>query len=203
MEQNFHLTSVPVRDKAALRSVMRAARLGLSEAERLERASAAAAHVLASPAWARAVRVGLYIAIRGEMSAKALLRAAWAEGKEALLPCCPCGQDGFMRFVSVREGDRLERGAFGIPEPPKAAGGGKECVPDLIIVPGLAFTRDGTRLGQGGGFYDRYCSRPEHADALRIGYGYAFQLLDTLPHDPWDMPMHAICTEQGMVWMTV
>ena len=56
---------------------------------------------------------------------------------------------------------------------------------DIVIVPGLAFTRDGRRLGQGGGFYDRFLAQLP-ADCTTIGVGFAEQLLDDLPVEPHD-----------------
>lgn len=73
--------------------------------------------------------------------------------------------------------------------------------PDLIIAPGLAFDRDGIRLGMGGGYYDRLLALPRHNNSLRIGLAYAFQLADSLPRQPWDVPVHAVCTEKGLVWI--
>jgi 5-formyltetrahydrofolate cyclo-ligase len=68
---------------------------------------------------------------------------------------------------------------------------------DLVVVPGLAFTAAGDRLGQGGGWYDRFLPglRP---DALRIGVGFVEQLVDELPHEPHDVAMHRVITDAGV-----
>lgn len=73
--------------------------------------------------------------------------------------------------------------------------------PDLIIAPGLAFDRNGIRLGMGGGYYDRLLALPRHAASRRVGLAYSFQLVDSLPREAWDMPVHAVCTEKGLVWI--
>ena len=81
----------------------------------------------------------------------------------------------------------LRHGPMGIREPVDA---------DIVepkkvsawIIPGLAFTRKGKRLGYGGGWYDRFlASAPE--DAVKIGVAYPFQLVDDLPMDPHDIPL--------------
>lgn len=64
---------------------------------------------------------------------------------------------------------------------------------DVVVVPGLAFTRRGDRLGQGGGWYDRFLAglRP---DAVTIGVGFREQLVDHLPVEPHDVRLHQIVT---------
>ena len=81
----------------------------------------------------------------------------------------------------------LRRGPMGIREPVDA-----ETVPpkevSAWIIPGLAFTRSGKRLGYGGGWYDRFlASAPK--TAVRIGVAYAFQVVDDLPSEPHDIPL--------------
>ena len=68
--------------------------------------------------------------------------------------------------------------------------------PDVVIVPGLAFTRGGDRLGQGGGWYDRFLEdvRPE---CVTIGVGFAEQIVDTLPVERHDIALHHVVTELG------
>ncbi|MEP6673273.1 MAG: 5-formyltetrahydrofolate cyclo-ligase [Chthoniobacter sp.] len=66
-----------------------------------------------------------------------------------------------------------------------------------ILVPGLAFTKDGHRLGRGGGFYDRYLAALP-ATTHKIGVCFALQLVETLPIEPHDQRMDAVVTEEGL-----
>jgi len=182
-----------------LRAEMRAKRQALTAEERHALAQAAATSVLQSLPWKKAHSVGLYIAVRGEMDTSPLLQAAWQSGKQVLLPQCMPEGPATMRFMPCPGPEMLAPGAFGIPEPSYNYGM-PEVAPDLIIVPAVAFDRKGARLGQGGGFYDRYFFRPEVAGVLRLGYIYAFQLVDHLPQEPWDLPVDAVCTEHGILW---
>jgi 5-formyltetrahydrofolate cyclo-ligase len=70
--------------------------------------------------------------------------------------------------------------------------------PDVVIVPGLAFTAAGDRLGQGGGWYDRFLSevRP---DCVSIGVCFAEQLVDVLPVEAHDVTMDHVVTDRGVV----
>ena len=190
-----------VHDKEALRATMREMRRALAASACADLSYAAARHVLQSPLWKKACSVAMYVAVRGELDTGPLLQAAWQSGKQVLLPQCVMEGSAALRFMPCQGPEILTPGAFGIPEPqdPTLAGM-REIVPDLIIVPGIAFDRKGARLGQGGGFYDRYFFRPEIAGVPRIGYIYAFQLVDCLPQDPWDLSVDAVCTEHGIIW---
>ena len=71
---------------------------------------------------------------------------------------------------------------------------------DVVIVPGVAFAPDGARLGQGGGWYDRFLAsvRP---DCTSIGVGFDPQVVDALPTEPHDIRLHGIVTESGAMVM--
>ncbi len=70
--------------------------------------------------------------------------------------------------------------------------------PDIVVVPGLAFTTAGDRLGQGGGWYDRFLPQVR-ADCTTIGVCFAEQILDTLPVEDHDVTMDHVVTERGVV----
>ena len=65
-----------------------------------------------------------------------------------------------------------------------------------MIVPGTAFTPDGHRLGQGGGWYDRFLPRLR-PDCLKVGVGFAPQLVDHLPVEPHDVTLDLVVTDDG------
>ncbi|MEM6848998.1 MAG: 5-formyltetrahydrofolate cyclo-ligase [Pseudomonadota bacterium] len=130
--------------------------------------------------------VGLYMPIRDELDPRPL---ALATGAALALPAT----DGTaMTFVSWIPGDPLEKSAFGVPEP-----NGEEVVPDLLLIPLLAFDVNMNRLGYGAGHYDRYIAR--HPMTLRFGVAYAAQQRDDIIVEPHDMPLHGIITEQGLL----
>lgn len=69
---------------------------------------------------------------------------------------------------------------------------------DVVVVPGLAFTAAGHRLGQGGGWYDRFLAGTR-SDCLKVGVGFDVQLVDELPIEPHDVPLDVVITESGVV----
>lgn len=99
-----------------------------------------------------------------------------------------------MLAVPIGSLEDLAPGYKGIPEPRPAASTAPEA--GVIIVPGVAFTAAGTRLGYGGGFYDRYLAE---AAGIRIGLCYDFQIVEDLPAGPHDIPMDRIVTEARVI----
>lgn len=73
--------------------------------------------------------------------------------------------------------------------------------PDLVVVPGVAFTRTGDRLGQGGGWYDRFLVRTRPG-CIHVGVAFDFQLLDAVPSAPHDVRLHGVVTDAGAWWCT-
>lgn len=191
--------------KAALRKTVRLQCGSMTEKERQTRSEAAQNLILADPAWAAARSVGLYSAVRQELGTLKLMNQAWAEGKQVFLPYVPPGEEGVIRFLPCPGLETLVKGAFGIMEPDPAScslPSGDNREPELIVVPALAYDRRGYRLGSGGGYYDRLFARPAMHSAKRLGLGYAFQLYEELPVEPWDIPMHGICTEEALLWLS-
>lgn len=130
-----------------------------------------------------------YAALPDELDLSGLHRRWWDEGRAVLLPRVLAA--GRLAWHRVMDLIVLRPGFRGIPEPdpalavelplPHAA---------TIFVPGLAFTRDGRRLGQGGGYYDRLLA--ERPDLRAIGVGFACQLVEDLPSEPHDRPLSGL-----------
>ena len=92
------------------------------------------------------------------------------------------------RTANPYEGnDKMHRGKVGIPEPTTPPFEGNI---DVIIVPAVAFDKEGNRLGRGGGYYDRFLKKQSHATI--IGVGYDFQLVEEVPVRKHDQKMHRI-----------
>jgi len=101
------------------------------------------------------------------------------------------GKDQPLEFHHVPDGEVLSPGSFGIPEP---LAGWPRAVPDVLLVPLLAFDAKGHRLGYGGGFYDRTLAL---LDVPAIGIAYAGQEISSIPHQPHDRTLDMVLTEQG------
>jgi 5-formyltetrahydrofolate cyclo-ligase len=100
-------------------------------------------------------------------------------------------------FRAWRPETVLVPGVFGTETPEADA---PECVPDILLVPLLAFGRDGARLGYGGGFYDRTLRTLRRAKPVRaIGTAYACQEREGIPMAAWDERLDAVLTEHGVI----
>lgn len=190
--------------KAALRKAVHLQCNGMDEKEIRTRSEAAQNLILADPAWTAARSVGLYYAVRQELRTQKLMSEAWAAGKQVFFPYTPPGEEGIIHLLLCPGTEVLVKGTFGIMEPDPAScppPPDDSCVPELIVVPAVAYDRRGYRLGSGGGYYDRLFARPSMRGATRLGLGYAFQVYDELPVEPWDIPMHGICTEERLQWL--
>lgn len=91
--------------------------------------------------------------------------------------------------------DDMEKGAYGILEP-KTVRKADENNIDVILVPGLAFDRNGGRMGFGKGYYDRLL---ESSKAVKIGLCYDFQILEKIPTESHDVPMNFVITEKEIL----
>ncbi|MBV5259476.1 5-formyltetrahydrofolate cyclo-ligase [Synechococcus moorigangaii CMS01] len=94
-------------------------------------------------------------------------------------------------------GDRLTIGTFGIREPEPSAPYIDLHTIDLVLVPALACSKSGDRLGYGAGFYDRFFATLS-GPVVTVGIVFECCFVPTLPHDPWDVPLDYVCTEQQL-----
>ena len=137
--------------------------------------------------------IGGYWPLPGELDIRPLLKACHAQGHELALPCTP--RKGYpLIFRAWTPDDSLKAGPYGTREPfPEK----KEILPNLVLVPLLAFTQHGERLGYGGGFYDRtLAALKEHAEVFACGIAYAAQEAATLPTDKYDQRLDGILTDK-------
>jgi 5-formyltetrahydrofolate cyclo-ligase len=91
----------------------------------------------------------------------------------------------------------LKQDDFGIWVPENPEFTAPEAI-DVLLVPGLAFDKQGYRLGFGGGYYDRYLNRVR-TNAFTIGIGFDCQLTEALPREAFDKKLCALCTESGII----
>lgn len=102
--------------------------------------------------------------------------------------------DAPMEFRAVSNVDLLETGFKGIAEP---ANNCPIVIPNIIILPIIAFDRSLNRLGQGGGHYDRTLAK--YPKALRIGLAWSIQEASEIPVEEHDAALHAIVTESELI----
>jgi 5-formyltetrahydrofolate cyclo-ligase len=188
VEERKELLRREGRDRARVRS---AAPGSLRAGERAQ------AHFLREFPPRRGMAIALYAAVPGEVPTGYIREACLAAGARIYYPRVE-GQ-GTLAFFPHRVGEGWEEGPYGIPEPPRRRGTRPRAAGfDLVLVPGVAFDREGRRLGHGFGYYDRFLATLP-AGVTRVGLAFRHQVIPEVPVDAWDVPVHALVTEEGVI----
>lgn len=145
----------------------------------------------------RARLVHVYRSTPEEVQSMPFIEYAWAIGKTVAVPRVN-RENGRLEHVVVDHHTRWEAGAFGILEPARADGDrslddAEFTATDAVIVPLVAFDRDCHRIGYGKGYYDRFLAA---IPAVKIGIGYECQRVHAIPHEPHDIQLDAVATEE-------
>ena len=127
-----------------------------------------------------------YLPYNQEVRTVSILERALAGGKRVAVPKV-CGEE--MKFIYMTDLTQVEAGYAGIPEP-IADGPVGDDPTALVLMPGMAFTKEGQRMGYGGGFYDKFLAEePNHPT---IALCYDFQIFESLPTEEFDIPVDCV-----------
>ena len=190
-------------NKSHLRRELRARRRQLTPHQQTVAAGYLQRLLRRQPLFIRSRRIAFYLANDGEINPAPLLDWARRLGKHCYLPALdPCAA-GRLRFVRYNTGSRLRPNRYGIPEPLLSRG---DILPaaalDLVFLPLVGFDASGARLGMGGGYYDRTFafkrSNTAHKPYL-LGLAHRCQQVDNLETAHWDIPLHAVATDGGLI----
>ncbi|MBE6320782.1 MAG: 5-formyltetrahydrofolate cyclo-ligase [Bacteroidales bacterium] len=171
------------RAKQRMRELLIQKRRMLSAEERTAQSELILSQLEKMTAFREAKTVLLYYPKNNEVDVLPLFKR-YKRDKVLLLPVTH--RNG-MTANPYEGNDKMHRGKVGIPEPTTPPFEGNI---DVIIVPAVAFDKEGNRLGRGGGYYDRFLKKQTHATI--IGVGYDFQLVDEVPVRKHDQKMHRI-----------
>ena len=175
--------------KQQLRRVIRQQKEAMPESEIIRRSQILVTRLEKEPVFRQAAAVYGYYPFNQEVRLVPLLEAALAQGKQVALPRVVNGQ---MQFFFIRSLADAVPGYRGIREPAPFCPPAEDPTA-LVILPGLAFDPSGSRLGYGGGFYDRFLSRePEHPT---LALCYDFQMVDAWDTDAFDRPASRVLWE--------
>ena len=138
----------------------------------------------------KAKSVFVFISYKSEVDTRGIIEDILADGKKLLVPLVKGSE---MIAVEVKGIDDLEPNKMGILEPKS---GDEVTDVDLTITPGLAFDKNGFRLGYGGGYYDKFFAK---VDTIRMGIGYSDQYVESLVHEDYDKALEYLLTEEGLI----
>lgn len=148
-----------------------------------------------------AKNIFIYISYDSEINTKNIINRAIKDGKNIFVPRTEFTTK-LMNAVKINNFENLIERRYGILEPKKEEPFIDPNNLDLIVVPGVAFDKDGGRIGYGAGYYDRYFKRINTENWSRItklALIYDFQLIDKVPIDEEDVLIDAVLTEKQFI----
>lgn len=163
-------------------------------AERQAASAAICAAIRQHPAWTGAGLVCAFLPLPSEPQIASLWEAAPAPAF-----CFPRIRSGEVELIRIEDPAHRRQATWKLNDEHLASA---PLVPaaevDLFLVPGLAFTTRGARLGRGGGFYDRLLPR-RSAGSTALGICFALQIVESVPHEPHDQRVDGVVTEDGLL----
>ncbi len=183
--------------KEEIRNAVNACRKRVNSEDRVKASGLACRQLDGIEAFETARTVSVYLSLPWEIDTGEIITRRW--DRQALV-CIPafdmdCEEYGLAEY---QDGIEMSAGNFGTREPssPKWVPCSKV---DVFVVPGVAFGRNGERIGHGGGHYDRILSRARPDGALKVGLGYDFQVFDFLPQEKNDVRLDMVVTESRVI----
>lgn len=173
-------------DKQALRKAIREQKRAMTETQIISKSEKLGQLFAASEAYQQAKTIYGYLPYNQEVRTTAMLQRALEDGKKVAVPKC-YGDE--MRFIYLEDLSQVEKGYCGIPEPIED-GPVADDPNALVLMPGLAFTKEGLRMGYGGGFYDKFLASEPHHPTLALCYD--FQMVEHIPTDEYDVPVDMV-----------
>ncbi len=179
--------------KREIREQIRLQKRQYSEAQLRQLSQPVIEALLSHPRVIQAQSILLYHSLPDEVYTHEAIRIFLNKGKRIFLPVIT--NDGMMEIREFRKDSSLQEGAYHIMEPTckeKEETDAAGC--ELAVIPGVAFDRYGNRLGRGKGYYDQFLCR--HPTVYTIGICFPFQMTDTIPTEPHDIPVNEVVTAE-------
>ncbi|KMN44226.1 5-formyltetrahydrofolate cyclo-ligase [Bacillus sp. LK2] len=166
----------------------------LSEEQYITLSEQIAVSLYVQKEWVEAKTIGITLSMEHEVDTYPIIEKAWKEGKKVVVPKCNRGTRT-MSFRQISNFEQLETVYMNLREPiPMLTEEVDTDKINLQIVPGVAYTQRGERIGYGGGYYDRYLV---HYKGKTLSLAYDFQIVKHIPVEPFDKNVEKIITEKG------
>lgn len=186
--------------KAFLREMVKDAIKQISIEERQRQSKKVFEKLCSLPQFQESKRVSIYLSTKDEIDTTPILKYMFKTKKEVFVPTYKGGEMKMVKLLSMEDYEKLPLTKWNIKQPkfdeprdnPLETGG-----LDLVVVPGVAFTSNGKRLGHGMGYYDKYlkfCLEKQQTKPHLIGVAFNEQLWDDVPTSEYDVPMDLVLT---------
>lgn len=188
-------------EKKALRKDILTKRKNIDTAEKEKMDKEILDRFFESKYYKEAENIFIYISYDSEIDTSEIIDKAFKDGKKIYVPRTEF-ETRLMDAVEITSFDNLIKSSYGILEPSIEDSHINPNELDLIVVPGVAFDRNGGRMGYGAGFYDRYFKKINKDNIKRIvklALAYDFQVLEEVPMNVQDVPVDFIITEKEFI----
>lgn len=182
-------------DRQDIRTHLRHLRCGLTSEQQQQAAVHVAEHAMNFPPIQQAKKIAIFLSFDGELNTRPLIARFWQHNQQVYLPVLHPFSKGQLLFFRYDTDTVLTPNRLGISEPPldiRNLATLSEL--DVLMVPLVAFDRQGQRLGMGGGFYDRTLQNWQQHNILPVGLAHDCQQVAALPVADWDVPLKAVIT---------
>lgn len=187
-------------DRQDIRTQVRHLRRALTPEQQQQAAVQAAGRALSFEPVQQAKKIALFLSFDGELNTRPLIERLWQREQQVYLPVLHPFSPGQLLFMRYEAGTPLSPNRLRIPEPPlNIRNMATLSELDVLMVPLVAFDRQGQRLGMGGGFYDRTLQNWQQHGFLPVGLAHDCQLIPQLPVAEWDVPLPALITP-STIW---
>ena len=184
-------------DKVKMREKYKLMRDSIHQSDVMSKSLAIVDRLVGTDVYQQAEWLFSYVSYGSEVDTISLLETALKHGKKVAVPILTNTGKNIMAFCRIENISELQNGHFGIPEPVFKED--NVVIPNkktLMIVPGIAFDVNGYRLGQGGGYYDRYLA--DHERLANYGLAYEQQIVDRIMINGYDIRMDGLVTESNV-----
>ncbi len=178
--------------KESVRSLFKSARQSISEINRERKSHRIFDSLSRLPEFKKAIQIMVYLS-RGEEVVTHFMVKKWLDQKKKIY--APKVESDKLLPCLINHWEDLEYGKYNVLEPKETLYIANPNELELILVPGIAFTPKGGRIGMGKGFYDRFLSKTK---AIKIALAYEEQISSTLPLEQHDIAMNIIITDKNI-----
>ncbi len=185
-------------DKAELRQKLQRTMLAMSPQQREQKSRKACRNLIGTAQFQKASAVMLYLSLPHEVDTSDVILRSWQEGKTVLVPKISWQQRHMipveinsLETGAAAENSALRNPVMGVPIPIGEI--------DLVVTPAVAFDDEGNRLGRGGSYYDRFFAN-EKLKAVKCGFAFAEQRIDSVPVTDHDQPVDFLVTDEEVIY---